>query len=85
MLKGKKSAIASLALLVLLSSMLSGLCFASAQTSNAHPQQWEQYYGDGYAGDAIKFIVQTSDGGYIFAAPNTHYSMTHIPPSILLF
>lgn len=64
MLKGKKSAIASLALLVLLGSMLSGLCFVSAQSSNAHPQQWEQYYGDGYTGDTIKFIVQTSDGGY---------------------
>jgi hypothetical protein len=87
MLKGKKPALASLALLILLVSILSGFCFVSARSANTHSQQWEQYYGDdhSYVGDTIKFVIQTNDGGYAFAAPNTHYSSLRIPSSILIF
>lgn len=85
MLKCNKPVTASLALLILLGSVLSGLCFVSAQSSNGHPLQWEQYYGDGYIGDTVRCLIQTSDGGYAFATPNTHYSILRIPLSILLF
>jgi hypothetical protein len=85
MLKCNKPVTASLALLILLGSVLSGLCFVSAHGSNGHPQQWEQYYGDGYIGDTVRCLLQTSDGRYAFAASNTHYSILRIPPSILLF
>lgn len=50
-----------------------------ASTALATPSQpvveWEKYYNNAYAYDAISFIVQSSDGGYVLLAPNNHYSL----------
>jgi hypothetical protein len=70
---------------LMLGSTLSGLSFGYAQNSNTHPLQWEQYYDEAYAGNTVKYIIQTSDGGYAFAATNAPYGLLSIPPSVLLF
>ncbi len=70
-----------LALLFLLGSIL----FTSAKNSVVTLVEWEKYYAEGYSNDAVQDIVQTEDGGYVFAAPRNYYSSNHIPPSILLF
>lgn len=85
MLKGKKPAIASLALLILLGPILSGLSFVSALSPNMHTLLWEQYYDEGYSIDVVERLIQTSDGGYAFAATRHYYPQLSIPPSILLF
>ena len=60
--------------LLMLSCPLAAVHFAIAQNVNVPAIQWEKYYSEAYPYDAIDFIVQSNDGGYVLLAPNNHYS-----------
>lgn len=84
MSNNNKSAIISVILLLFTFLIMPEVTVTNAQNSNEHAVEWEQYYTQGYPIDGVQFIVQDRDGGYVFAAPNNHYSFLSLPPEILL-
>jgi hypothetical protein len=69
MLNGKNHAVFGITLLCLLFSIMVNVNLAWAQSSKAPAQQWEQDYTIPTSiYDSVKCLVQTSDGGYVFAA-----------------
>ena len=71
--------------LLMSSSPLAAIHFALAQNINVPSIQWEKYYSEAYPYDAIDFIVQSNDGGYVLLAPNNHYSgFSFLPASATL-
>ncbi len=73
MLNNKKIWVATLTLIVLLSPLTTKQD-ATAQNVNEPVIQWEKYYTEAYPDDAINFMVQSTDGGYVLLAPKNHYS-----------